>query len=264
MQQSSGRALLLLGVVLALTGGMKAQAQDFLSYSSSSTHNSLIETNDNEGSSMAEAPTPQYGGGQYPQSKDRFDKLSFELGGGFNAPIGNDIPYITWGGNFTLGVGRQFTPHVGALVEYQFIDDKLPGAFLWAVGTPGGNTHIWSFTVDPIIYLHPVNQKGWNAYAVGGGGFYRKVTNFNTSVPVVYCGYFGFCVGGYENTTVASFSSNQGGANIGFGFTHSIGEGRAKYFAEARYLWVDSPGSSSTEVGTGTTGLFPVTLGVRW
>lgn len=260
MQQSSRRALLFLGVVLALTATI--EAQESLPFSSSSAHNSFFEAGRD---ALAEAPTPQYGGGgQYSRSKDRLDKLSFELGGGFNAPIGNDIPYITWGGNFTLGVGRQFTPRIGALVEYQFIDDKLPGAFLWAVGTPGGNTHMWSFTVDPIIYLHPVNQKGWNAYAVGGGGYYRKTTNFNTSVPVVYCGYFGFCVGGYENATVASFSSNQGGANIGFGFTHTIGEGRAKYFAEARYLWVDSPISSSTEVGTGTTGLLPVTLGVRW
>jgi len=263
MQQFFGRALLLLGAVLALTGSMKAQ--NLLPYSSSSGHNSFVEASEVEGAALTDAPTPQYGGGsQHTQSKDRFSRLSFELGAGFNAPVGNDIPYITWGGNFTLGAGRQFTPHVGALVEYQFIDDKLPGAFLSAVGTPGGDSHIWSFTVDPIVYLHPADQKGWNAYAVGGGGFYRKVTNFNSSVPVVYCGYFGFCVGGYENATVASFSSNQGGTNIGFGFTHSIGDGKAKYFAEARYLWVDSPKSSSTEVGTGTTELFPVTLGVRW
>src|SRR5271165_556385 len=29
--------------------------------------------------------------------------LAFEAGGGFNGPVGNDTPYITWGGNFTLG-----------------------------------------------------------------------------------------------------------------------------------------------------------------
>lgn len=264
MPQSFKRALLVSAAVLVLTGAM--EAQEPASYSSSAIHSAAFDEIDIGGSALPVAPTPQYGGssrgGQ--QSSSRLGHLSFELGGGFNAPIGNDNPYITWGGNLTLGVGRQFTRHIGALVEYQFIDDKLPGKFLSAVGTPGGNTHIWSFTVDPILYLRPVDHAGWNAYAVGGGGFYRKVTNFNSAVPVVYCGYFGFCVGGYENATVASFSSNQGGMNVGLGFTHSIADSRARYFAEARYLWVDSPRSSTSQVGTGTTELLPVTLGVRW
>jgi len=264
MPHFSKRALLALAVALVLTGAM--EAQEPASFSSSGIHSAVFDASDMGGSALPSAPAPQYGEGSRDsqQSSSRLGHLSFELGGGFNAPFGNDIPYITWGGNLTLGVGRQFTPHVGALVEYQFIDDKLPGNFLSAVGTPGGNTHIWSFTVDPILYLRPVDHAGWNAYAVGGGGFYRKVTNFKSSVPVVYCGYFGFCVGGHENATVATFSSNQGGMNVGFGFTHSIAESRAKYFAEARYLWVDSPRSSASQVGTGTTELLPVTLGVRW
>lgn len=263
MNGSCSRALFVLGLAIVLTGGLKAQ--DTAPYSSSNAHSAFLAEMDADGSAMSATLTPQYGqSSHYPQSNNRLSHLSFEFGAGFNAPIGNDIPYITWGGNLTLGVGRQFTRHVGALVEYQFIDDKLPGKFLSAVGTQGGNTHIWSFTLDPVLYLRPVDHVGWNAYVVGGGGFYRKVTNFNSAVPVIYCGYFGFCIGGYENATVASFSSNQGGMNIGFGLTHSIAGSRAKYFAEARYLWVDSPESSASQVGTGTTELFPVTLGVRW
>jgi len=255
------RVLLL---ILAMLSSVPLLAQ-VDSNSSSDRYDALLDVADIDGSSLPAAPTPQFGqASQNPQSHNRWNHFTFELGAGFNAPIGNDIPYITWGGNLTLGVGRQFTRHIGALVEYQFIDDKLPGSFLSAVGTPSGNTHIWSFTVDPIVYLRPIDQARWNAYAVGGGGYYRKVTNFNSAVPVVYCGYFGFCVGGYENATVASFASNQGGVNAGFGFTRSIGQSHAKYFAEARYVWVDSPRSSTSQVGTGTTELLPVTLGVRW
>src|ERR1700679_2806814 len=41
------------------------------------------------------------GGGQDNGSGHSFSKFAFEAGGGFSAPIGNDTPYITWGGNFT-------------------------------------------------------------------------------------------------------------------------------------------------------------------
>src|ERR1700734_3446516 len=61
-----------------------------------------------------------------------FSHLAFEAGGGFNAPA-ND-PYITWGGNFTLGAGYRFSPRVTLLTEYQFIDDKLPGALIAETG----------------------------------------------------------------------------------------------------------------------------------
>jgi hypothetical protein len=36
-----------------------------------------------------------------------------------------------------------------------------------------------------------------------------------------------------------------------------------KLFAEARYLWIDTPRVGQTN-GLGTTGLVPVTLGVRF
>lgn len=207
MQQSLARALFIFGVVLALT--KYVTAQNLFSYASPSASTCLSGASKDNSGLTSTAPRSVYGGRRSPQPHEHFNKLLFELGGGFNAPIGNDIPYITWGGNLTLGVGRQLTSHLATLFEYQFIDDKLPDAFLWAVGTPGGNTHIWSLTLDPIIYLHPANQKGWNVYAVGGGGYYHKTTNFNTSVPVVYCGYFGFCVGGYENAAVTSFPATR-------------------------------------------------------
>jgi hypothetical protein len=197
------------------------------------------------------------------------DNYAFEVGGGFNAPVGNDTskanggPFITWGGNFTVGGGTYFTKHVGLLAEYQYVDNKLPGSLIAEIPAQGGHAHIWSLTLDPIIDLFPKRTN--SLYVTGGGGFYRKVTSFTDPEEQEECDYY--CGIVVTNATVYHFSSNQGGINFGLGYTHRFGgmygEGRAKLFAEARYLFVDTPPVSATN-GTGTTGLIPVTLGVRW
>jgi hypothetical protein len=204
-----------------------------------------------------------------------------EAGGGFNAPVGNDTssagnnpgstsasgtyggPYLTYGGNFTGGLGLRFSPRLSLLGEYQFIDDKLPGAFIAAVGTQGGHAHIWSMTLDPVIDLFP---KAINSvYVTGGGGFYRKVTSFTEPEEGEECYYY--CGIVVENQTVYHFSSNQGGVNFGAGFTHRLGgtygDGQMKLYAEVRYLWIDTPPVTAYN-GTGRTEAIPITLGVRW
>jgi hypothetical protein len=191
--------------------------------------------------------------------------LAFEAGGGANAPIGNDQPVITWGGNFTVGAGYKFSDRLSALLEYQFMDNKLPGGLIADAGAEGGHAHIWSFTVDPVVDLFPKARN--DVYVTGGGGFYRKVTSFTDPEDVEECSYF-FCGVGVENVVVGHFSSNQGGLNIGVGITHkigdrSMGDSRMKLFAEARYLWINTPGINQTN-GLGTTELIPVTLGVRF
>jgi hypothetical protein len=198
--------------------------------------------------------------------------LVFEAGGGFNAPAGGDQQdYITWGGQFSAGAGYRFSRHISALLEYQLIDDKLPGGLIAETGANGGYAHIWSFTVAPVVDLFPKSTN--DVYATGGGGFYRKVTSFTDPEETEYCYYF--CGVGYTNAVVGHFSSNQGGWNIGGGFTHRLGgiygDGRMKLFAEVRYLDVLTPavnhlepnGLSATTVAADTK-LIPVTFGIRF
>ena len=191
--------------------------------------------------------------------------LTFEGGGGFNAPLGNDHPFITYGGNFTGGVGYRFMKRLSVMTEYQFIDDKLPGSLIADVGAQGGHAHIWSLTMDPVIDLFP--DKKNDVYITGGGGFYRKVTSFTDPEEVEECSFF--CFTGTEEVVVSHFSSNQGGLNLGLGITHTLGsadtgsDGRLKVFAEARYLWLNTPGIGAND-GLGTTELIPVTIGLRW
>ena len=148
-----------------------------------------------------------------------------EAGAGFNAPIGNDGPFLTWGGNFTGGAGLHLSKRLSVLAEYQFADNKLPGAMIAAVGAQGGNAHIWSLTLDPVIDLTPKWKNG--AYITGGGGFYRKVTTFTSPEEVEECDPYYGCGIYYENGVVGHYSSNQLGANVGFGITYTGDSPRA-------------------------------------
>ncbi len=195
--------------------------------------------------------------------------LAFEVGGGMNAPT--DKNYITWGGNFTVGGGVNFNKRFALLAEYQFIDDKLPGKLIAQTGANGGNAHIWSLTLAPVVSLFPNSSN--DIYLTGGGGFYRKVTNFTNPSLAQYCTYF-YCGVVTVNQVVGHFSSNQGGFNIGGGYQHRMGgmfnDSRMKLFVEARYLKVFTPAYSNQPSGLGTTTvaantvLVPITLGLRW
>lgn len=241
----------------------------------------LLADNDISGvEGLPSAPSPAgagagAGAGQASgyQEHSIFSHLTFEGGGGFNGPTGSTSDFVTWGGNLTVGAGYRFNPRFSLLTEYQFIDDKLPGRLIAQTGANGGNTHIWSFTLAPVVDLFPKSIN--SLYVTGGGGFYRKVTNFTNPMATQYCDYY-YCGIGYVNQVVGHFSSNQGGWNIGGGYTHRLGgmygEGKVKLFAEVRYLDVLTPevvGLSPSGLGTITrvpagTKIIPVTFGVRW
>jgi hypothetical protein len=200
-----------------------------------------------------------------------FHHLAFEAGGGINSPVGSSGPYLTWGGNFTVGGGLHFGHGFSMLAEYQFLDNKLPGTLIAETGANGGNAHIWGLTLNPVFDLLPKRTN--SVYVTGGGGFYRKVTNFTDPEETEYCDYY-YCETGVTNAVVGHFSSNQGGYNFGAGLSHRFGgmynDGTMKVFAEARFLDVMTPASAiapngldTATVGSGTK-LVPVTVGVRW
>lgn len=244
-------------------------------YSSSTDWNGYLTDYDFDAApgASASAQYGQQGNNRYPDYTSRWSHMAIELGAGAVAPIGNDVSggrgvglrgYDTWGYTVAGGAGWNFTKHLGTLIEYRFDRNKIPGATLHALGQFHGNINTWSLTLDPIVYLPLTHTKG--AYVTGGGGFYRKVTNFTAPQLVTQC-YF-FCYQGYANETTAHFSSNQGGLNIGAGlYWKAFGaDSNTKLYAEARYEWVDSPALSSPTIfnGEGTEGLIPVTLGIRF
>jgi len=272
-----------MAAVLLLAAGM-ARAQFAHAPETSSDSTALVADSSSsaslpDGMNLAAEPTPagaatggQYGRSPYGRRGSALSHLAFEAGGGFNAPTPDSSNYITWGGNFTVGAGYRFTPYLSMLAEYQFIDSKLPAAVIAPTGANGGHAHIWSLTVSPVVDLFPRSDN--SIYFTGGGGFYRKVTSFTDPVASYYCDYFGYCYIGTNNVVVGHFSSNQGGWNIGMGYSRKLGDrysdSRMKLFAEARYLDVLTPavvasanGLPETRVGADTI-IIPVTVGIRW
>lgn len=279
-RRNSYRVAFLSTAVLLAAGVVHSQAADTHSDTSTATESSSNDYLPMAGDGSAALPSaPASGSGGHGQYDNRssggshgiFSNLAFEAGGGGNAPTSDSSPYITWGGNFTLGAGKHFSHGISLLAEYQFIDDKLPGALIAETGANGGNAHIWSLTLAPVIDLFP--KKSNTVYVTGGGGFYRKVTNFTDPQQAEYCTYY-YCGIGYQNVVVGHFSSNQGGWNIGAGYAHKMGgmygDGKMQLFAEARYLDIDTPAVVSNPNGLGTTTvaagtkLVPVTFGVRF
>jgi len=277
--------------VLLAAGVASAQSTDSDNASSSSTSSSSTSSSSSYSSSQSgltqtelaefvlpEAPTPSAsassgggGGGQY-AAGERHSVLhswAFEAGGGFNAPISNSV---TYGGQFTVGAGLKFNKYLSTLIEYQFLDSKLPGSLIAEADANGGNAHIWSFTIDPVIDLMPKSSNG--VYVTGGGGFYRKVSSFTDPEEEEECYYF--CSVYEANVVVAHFSSNQGGFNVGAGFQHRLGgmsgDGNSKLFVEARYLDVLSPavnglspnGSGLITTVNADTKMIPVSAGIRF
>ena len=247
------------------------------SYSSSNdAMPALSEFAEPSGIPATPSPAKPEGGGQYDNSSGRGghdwkSRLAFEVGGGFNVPTSDTSPYLNTGSNFTVGGGLHFSHGVSLLMEYQFMDDGLPDAIVAEAGANGGNAHIWSLTLDPVIDLMP--KRRTSVYVTGGGGFYRKLTSFTDPQLTEYCYYF--CTVGTTNAVVGHFSSNQGGWNVGGGISHRFagmyGDGKMAIFAEARYLEIMTPavvgatpnGLGATTVGADTK-LVPVSFGLRF
>ena len=94
-------------------------------------------------------------------------------------------------GAATLPAAEGFTSPSALLCwRIQFMDNKLPGAFIAAGGGQGGNSHIISLTVDPVIDLLPTRVN--SIYVTGGGGYYYKSTNFTVAEC---CDFYGYPVG---------------------------------------------------------------------
>jgi hypothetical protein len=246
--------------------------------SSSTDYNFTTEGGDVLSPTPAPVPaSPFAGAGQYDNKSGKSGsgwrgRLAFEFGGGFNVPTSDTSSYIDTGYQFNVGGGLHLTHGISLLVEYLFVRDGLPSNIAQQAGVDGGNVHVWGLSVDPVIDLMPHHNTG--VYVTGGGGFYRKVTNFTVQTPTQFCTYF-YCGIGYVPQNVGSFSSNSGGFNIGGGVSHRFagmyGDGKMAIFAEARYLDVLSPailnqsanGLGNTTIGADTK-LVPISFGLRF
>jgi hypothetical protein len=191
-------------------------------------------------------------------AQDEIPRFTFNIGGGFTQTVGNTGRNLDNGWNLQGGVGYNFSPYLGAMIQTEFNDTGINSTTLSNIGFPGGDVKVFSATLDPIVHLHPRGH--WDAYIIGGGGLYRRYQEFTAPTVSTVTGFnpfFGFFTTEVPTTQVlSSYSVNKPGVNIGAGIAFGT-KWRAKIYAEARYHHIYMPTGQRTDY-------VPVTFGVRW
>ncbi len=190
---------------------------------------------------------PNYASGN--SNADGSEKYTFLAGAGLSGPIGNTHKYETPSYGFQFGGGRNFNKVYGLLMQFDYDHFGLQGKtlanqeYLYNYGVPvgsqlsslDGNNHVWSFTLNPTFTLSTEGSLG--AYAVLGGGFYHKVTNFTIPTVGTYCDYYYGCYQYSANQMIDHYTSNAAGFNGGIGLTYKFSKfSNERFYVEARYV----------------------------
>lgn len=183
--------------------------------------------------------------------------IAFQVSGGFTTTVGNTARYLDNGWNLQGGIGYNFSPWVGALVDLGYNDMGINSTTLNNLGFPGGGVHVFSATLDPIVHLTP--RRHFDLYVTGGGGLYHRFQDF--TAPTVQTGFgcqpfFGCGPVAFGGTAIlASSSVNKPGIDAGAGIAFGT-KWHGKVFAEARY--------DRIFMGNFHTDYVPVSFGFRW
>jgi hypothetical protein len=297
-QQSSGTAPSLPPVSLksSLAAPLDLSTPDDLKYSSSVGSDDMANAETFNLNSSADQPPPRrkYSRPNYNDSRTNSDgsaKYNFIVGGGFTLPVGGSHSYLSTSYNIQGAAARNFNKTFGVQVEFDWANFGFQTATLnnqlaiynalnAAGGFPplpqlGGTSHVWSFTLNPIVNFYTSDT--WGAYVIGGGGFYHKTANFTVPTIGVQCDPFFGCFQFQANQTIDKYTSNAFGVNGGVGMTYKFSRfAGERFFVEARYVYTFNsarPFSLGDANGNGfnvfpqnsaKTGFIPITFGVRF
>jgi hypothetical protein len=243
-------------------------------YSSSTSSSGLSESDvpTTQVALNAEPPfhffNAQYGGGRQRYGRPKYrgsntnadgsPKWDFFVGGGLGIPVGSQFNYATPSWAFGGGGGRMFNAHFGTNIEFNYDHFGMTGSALtdqqnlynyyinlYNLQNPrnpvqpiaglDGNSHIWSFSLQPIYNLK--TGEGIGAYVTGGGGYYHKVANFTVPAIGTYCDPFYGCYQYTANQVIDHYTSNAFGVNGGLGITYKFSRfSGQRLFAEVRYV----------------------------
>jgi len=236
--------------VLAATPCLTQAQLPSLIIASEATPASLIATAALESS---QPPPRRYGRPNFSDKTSNSDgSAKYEFLGGFGValPLGDSHVYETPNWGLQVGGGRNFNKNSGVILQFDYDRFGLQAATLnnqtyiynTLLGCSGcvsgldGNNHVWSFTLNPTFTL--ATPGPWAAYAVVGGGFYHKVTNFTQPTTEEECSIYG-CGYFSVNSNIDHYTSNAGGVTGGFGLTYRFSRfSNMRFYVESRYVLV--------------------------
>ncbi|MDP9039162.1 MAG: hypothetical protein M3O02_07800 [Acidobacteriota bacterium] len=235
-------------------------------------------------SSTQPPPRRRYGRPNYADSHtnpDGSSKFAFMVGAGASVPTADTGGYLTPSYAFQVGAGRNFNKTAGLLLQFDYDHFGFTGNTLanqasyynsisssTSYNNLDGNSHIWSFTLNPTLSFAGAGNTG--AYFVGGVGFYHKTAAFFLPSSAQACSIYG-CYTYAANQTVDSYTSNAVGFNGGLGFTYKPSRFNSeRLYMEARYVWIDNQPRSASQnynyypPNSNQTYYIPVTVGLRF
>jgi opacity protein-like surface antigen len=191
-----------------------------------------------------------------------FKNWNFNAGGGANVNSGPTKKFVIGGGGtFGGGVARNFNKYFGFRLDALFNNLPLRNTAFLLAQAPGGNNHVYTATLDPIINI-PATRL-WSGYVVFGPSYLHRSGKLDssTAVPGSACNPFwawwGRCFAGSLPLTVDFLraSQNQFGYNVGGGVARKV-YNNIEIYAEFRIIHGDHNNI--------TTDVHPITMGVRW
>ncbi len=252
-------------ILLASESASETLASASTNAFSSSSSSDANATSDGLATALdsAQPPPRRYGRPNYdshsnPDGSSRWTGMG---GMGLAMPIGDTHVYETPSWGLQFGVGRNYNKEFGVIAQFDYDHFGLQGqtlanySYLYdtyyycspananagnctpVTGILDGNNHVWSFTLNPTFTLPTTGT--WGAYAVVGGGFYHKVTNFTIPATGVYYDLY-TCPYGCQyqaNQNIDHYTSNSFGVNGGFGITYKFSQfARERLYMEVRYV----------------------------
>jgi hypothetical protein len=186
-------------------------------------------------------------------------RFTFEGGGGFTNPAYDLDGRLKTGWNFLAGAGVNIRPNLGVVAEFNFNDMGISDRQLTSLNMPDGSTRIYSGSINPVVRLGARGPVSF--YLKGGPGIYHRTVEFTqptVSTITVFDPWWGvfYPANVATNEILASYGTTKFGLNGGGGIEVRLGQGNAKFFAEARYHHMYTQPIATTYV--------PVTFGFRW
>lgn len=183
--------------------------------------------------------------------------MTADIGGGFVETAGATGNYLNMGWNVSGGVGYKYSRYLGVNLDLGFNSLGVNGPTLATAGVAGGNIHVFTATIDPVVHLTP--HKRYDLYVTGGGGLFHMDQQFNTpgsALPTGSLPVFGIAPGSFgANQVTSSYVVNRPGFDIGAGVAFGA-FGHGKFYAEAKWDHMFLAGSHLDFI--------PVTFGYRW
>jgi hypothetical protein len=213
--------------------------------------------------SSSQEPSPEESTSRRGARPRDYKTWTFNVGGGGGLTSGTTRTFARSGGGIaSAGIARNYSKYFGFRLDVQWDNLPLRNSALQQAQAPGGNAHVYSVMLDPIINIPATKQ--WSGYILLGPSYYHRSGKLDSSsaIPGTGCNPFwawwGACYTGSSLRSDGKFlrsSLNEYGENFGAGVARKISP-KVDVYAEFRFL-------HGTHKGI-TTDLRPITIGLRW